>query len=107
MDEHSAKMKFERLALNMDQIEELNPPPNPAKVTDSRANKYIEEYGESCWELDALEPAYIDNLIRTAVAKYRDDDLYAAKKGEEDEHKGNIAKVANNWETAVDAVAEE
>lgn len=26
---------FERCALNMDQVEELNPPENPAKMTDS------------------------------------------------------------------------
>lgn len=100
------RLRFERLALNMDQIEELNPPPNPAKVTDSRADKYIEEYGESCWELDALEPAYIDNLVRTAVAKYRDDGKFGAKKDEENEHKENIGKVADNWEAAVRAVDE-
>lgn len=69
-----------RLALNMDQIEELGPkklPPNPAKMTDSRAEAYVEEFGESSWEIDALEPTYIRNLIRDNVARLRDEDLWS------------------------------
>jgi hypothetical protein len=31
-------LQFDRLALNMEQIEQYGPPPNPAKITDSRAN---------------------------------------------------------------------
>jgi hypothetical protein len=61
-----------RIALNMSQIEELRPPPNPAKVTDSRAEKYIEKYGTSSWELDALTPDYIHALIDRSVASVRD-----------------------------------
>jgi hypothetical protein len=47
---------FKRLALNMDQVEEHNPPLNPAKVTDTRAQAYIATYGTESWELDALDP---------------------------------------------------
>ena len=56
-----------RLALNMDQVEEHNPPPNPAKETDSRASGYIERFGGESWELDALEPTILDGLIRDNV----------------------------------------
>jgi hypothetical protein len=52
-----------RIALNMDQIEEFSPPPNPAKITDSRAQDYIKKFGETSWELDALDPAEIQRLI--------------------------------------------
>lgn len=61
-----------RLALNMDQVREHNPPPNPAKLTDSRAESYIQEYGDESWELDALDPIYLRDLIRDAVGKIRD-----------------------------------
>lgn len=47
-------VEVRRIALNMDQVELYNPPPNPAKLTDCRATKYIEEYGDESWELDAL-----------------------------------------------------
>lgn len=69
----------ERIALNMDQVEEYSPPPNPAKVTDSRFEGYLAEYGDECWELDALEPKVIDQLIRTHVDNHRDMDLWAVK----------------------------
>lgn len=60
-------VQIKRIALNMDQIEEYNPPPNPAKDTDSRFAGYADLYGEESWELDALEPRTLVNLIRTEV----------------------------------------
>ncbi len=69
----------ERIALNMDQVEQYGPPPNPAKVTDSRFEGYLAEYGDECWELDALEPKVIDQLIRDNVDKHRDMDLWLEK----------------------------
>lgn len=62
----------QRLALNMPQVEELKPPPNPAKITDSRAADYIARFGDESWELDALDPVYIERLIENAVLKLRD-----------------------------------
>ena len=61
-----------RIALNMDQIEEFQPPPNYVKATDSRSPKYVEEYGYDCWELDALPPDVLDALIRESISEYRD-----------------------------------
>lgn len=65
-------VKLERLALNMDQIDRYAPPPNPAKTTDSRYAGYIAEFGEESWELDALEPRVIADLIRKAVTALQD-----------------------------------
>lgn len=65
-----------RIALNMDQIEQYNPPPNPAKVTDSRFEQYLQDYGPDSWELDALEPSVINDLIRTHVECLRDEAIY-------------------------------
>ncbi|MDR0853320.1 MAG: hypothetical protein LBN34_03020 [Clostridiales Family XIII bacterium] len=65
-------VEFQRLALNFDQIEEYNPPPNPAKMTDPRSLGYIDIYGRSSWELDALDPSIIDRLITSNVEKYID-----------------------------------
>lgn len=56
-----------RIALNMDQIRQYNPPPNPAKITDSRARGYMHTHGGQSWELDALEPAVLTALIQAAV----------------------------------------
>lgn len=65
-------INVQRIALNMSQIEELQPPPNYAKASDSRYDGYRKLYGEECWELDALDPERIHQLIEDAVLKVRD-----------------------------------
>jgi hypothetical protein len=92
-------IELKRLALNMDQIEEYEPPPNPAKTTDSRYAKYIELYGEESWELDALSPEVLAGLVRDAVAELRDEELWEEAMAEETEHKRLLAAVAEKWDT--------
>ena len=65
-----SNVEVHRIALNMDQVDEHKPPPNPAKVTDSRAGGYIREYGRESWELDALDPATLEKLITEKIAGY-------------------------------------
>jgi hypothetical protein len=62
-------IRFERVALNMDQIEAFDPPPFPAKVTSSRYQRYVQEHGTNdAWELDALDPGELQRLIRDEVS---------------------------------------
>lgn len=72
----SNKIDFQRIALNMNQIIELQPPPNPAKETDTRAKGYIEKYGAISWELDALEPRILTSLIQNAIEQHIDVDKF-------------------------------
>lgn len=65
-----------RLALNMNQVEQYDPPPNYAKVQDSRYSDYVRKFGEESWELDALEPKVIQDLISGAVLRMRDQKLW-------------------------------
>lgn len=79
-DVHRSDTVFvNRIALNMDQIDELNPPPNPAKTTDSRARDYIAKFGNESWELDALEPKMITSLIQANIDVIRDPELWEQK----------------------------
>lgn len=80
----------QRLALNMNQIEELKPPPNPAKMTDARFQDYYERYGDRSWELDALDPDYISKLISDAVKLIRDEAQWDASLLREEEDKTQI-----------------
>lgn len=70
------EVEVRRIALNMDQVQLYDPPPNPAKLTDCRATKYIEEYGNESWELDALEPSVIAKLIEEQVYEIFDADRW-------------------------------
>lgn len=58
---------LKRIALNMDQIKRLKPPKNPAKSTDSRYAEYKKQFGESSWELDALDPKKLTELVKSNV----------------------------------------
>ena len=69
-----ASVKVQKLALTMAQVEQYDPPPNPAKTTDSRANKYVEKHGDSSWEVDALPPEVLAALIREAINELLDRD---------------------------------
>lgn len=75
-DYYGTHVEVRRLALNFDQVRRYRPPPNPAKTTDARAADYIKRFGTSSWELDALSPTVIADLIRDEVDSIRDDDLW-------------------------------
>jgi hypothetical protein len=66
-----------RLALNAEQIEEWHPPENPAKQTDSRFGAYMAKFGTLSWELDAVDPTTLGNLVRGAVTELRDSARYS------------------------------
>ena len=83
-------MIVERIALSMEQIEQYDPPPNPAKITDTRAGPYIREFGREAWELDALEPSVLADLVRDAVLSVRDDALWEEAVDQEEADRGLI-----------------
>lgn len=94
----SGGVTVDRLALNWTQIAEHNPPPNPAKLTDARAEGYVAAFGLSSWELDALDPTTIAGIIERAVVSLRDDALWAEAVEEEREGRRLLREAATRWE---------
>jgi hypothetical protein len=92
-----AEIRVQRLALNRDQVDEYNPPPNPAKTTDSRYAGYIRVHGDESWELDALEPAVLADLVRQAVRQYRDEELWEAAVARQEEARHRLRQAAMKW----------
>lgn len=92
-----AHTEVKRIALNRDQIDLYNPPPNPAKLTDSRAGGYLAAYGGSSWELDALDPATLNDLITTTIDSYLDRDRYEEVSAREAEGRAQLAKISEQW----------
>jgi hypothetical protein len=88
----------DRIALNMDQVQELNPPPSPAKVTDSRAAEYIDIYGSDSWELDAIEPAALDTLVEEAILGHLDRELFDARVAREARERDELVALSDNWD---------
>jgi len=86
-----------RIALTMDQVDLYGPPPNPAKVTDSRANGYIDRFGRNSWELDALEPRVIVDLIESSIKELIDKGPWDDVEAEIADHRATLNKIAENY----------
>lgn len=85
---------LERIALSMDQIDEYGLPPNPVKVADSRATVYVDEFGDDSWELDALSPHLIVDLVQSAVSAHIDPIAWDAALHEEYEGQALLREIA-------------
>lgn len=99
-----ADVKVRRIALTMAQVQAFQPPPNPAKVTDSRCESYIAMYGEESWELDALEPQVITNLIATEVEALTNMSDWQDKLDEQELGGSLLNKVSENWDDVVQSL---
>lgn len=96
------RVEVRRLALNMTQVEEFNPPPNPAKLTDARAQGYIAEFGDESWELDALDPRTLAGLIETEVNSLLDDDAWRESMARESQARDELQRIANRYQDVVE-----
>jgi len=73
---------IERVALNIDQVRKYKLAPNPTKKADPRTEWYIEQFGDQCWELDALDPRELQRLIREAIEAHIDKEAWEVRKKE-------------------------
>lgn len=64
------------IALTRKQITQYNPPPNPAKTTDPRSGDFIDKHGTKSWEVDALKPEILNEILTTNILKLIDEDKY-------------------------------
>ena len=95
-------IEVRRMALTMEQVEEYSPPPNPAKLTDSRCQGYIEKFGDESWELDALEPRVITALIENEVLELRDEEAWDNQCVRQEQAREQLQKVSDEWDRIVE-----
>lgn len=102
------KVDVRHIALTLDQIAagygDGNPlPPDPAKTDDPRYEKYslyLEEKGfeNGAWEMDALPPNVINDLIVKEIESLCDKDLWKQTEDQEREQGEIITKLAEAYE---------
>lgn len=95
-----ADVEVTKIGLTMKQVEEYDPPPNPAKMSDSRAAAYVEKHGSSSWEVDALPPNVLAELVREAIGNVLDQDLMDEVIEKEEIAKKKLIKAAAKIEVA-------
>lgn len=94
LGQHNLALEIRRIALNMGQVTQYQPPPNPAKVTDSRFIEYQARYGDESWELDALEPRVLASLVESNIKPIVDKAAWQERVDEINEAKEYITTVA-------------
>lgn len=90
-------VEIRRIALTMAQIEEYALPPNPAKITDSRAKNYIRIYGQKSWELDALRPDVLSKIINDEIDALTDHAKLAVRREIQLLHRSELRKIADRY----------
>ena len=85
-----------KLAITPSQVQQYGPPPNPAKLSDSRAAGFIEKHGMGSYEVDALPPEVLRQLINDAVDQYVDYDRLDGVIAREDHDKALLEEAVKD-----------
>lgn len=81
----------------MDQVRKYRPPENPAKLTDTRAEDYVRKFGNSSWELDALEPSVLAQLVKDAVNGLIDSAIWNEDLRRQQQGRDELKKFADTY----------
>lgn len=92
LDMFLADVAVEKIALTMQQVEQYQPPPNPAKLTDPRSSGYISQHGRESWEVDALPPNVLTEIIRRAFNRIINKRKMNAIKAQEQEDTAKLRR---------------
>lgn len=95
-----------RIALTMDQVNDHKPPPNPAKLTDARAEGYVAQYGDESWELDALEPRTLIGLIQAEINSCRNQEAWDAAVAKQEDNRARIERASSLLDLDIEGLRE-
>jgi hypothetical protein len=90
-DEHGVEdLTTVKVAVNPDQVTEFNLPPIPvkdgaSKSAKTKADRFKARHGSNAYELEALEPDQLQDIIRSAIRDVLDMNLFAEEQRKESE----------------------
>jgi len=100
-------IEVRRIALNIDQVQEYGLPENKLKKddkgepTDPRGIAYKNKYGDKSWEVDALSPLVLDQIVRDEIESIINIDQYSAMFKREKEERTTILEIAQGYAEAM------
>lgn len=97
LDYQEHKFNIEAIALTMKQINRFNLPKNPAKLTDPRAKWYLNEFGTSSWEVDALDPKTLNTLLTNHIKRNINIKTYMKVLQQEETDKNKLINLSENF----------
>jgi hypothetical protein len=82
-----------RLALTAEQVKKWRLPTRPAKESDKRTKKFVEEHGNISVELEALSPNHLRDLVDRAISRHMPSRVLDSLKAVE-AHERGLARAA-------------
>jgi hypothetical protein len=79
--------------------------PATDKVTDSRYRWFVKNYGNSCWELDALSPALLRERVQAAIEQYIDWEAWQRCEQVEQAEQRSLQQILSTWPRAISGPA--
>jgi hypothetical protein len=69
-------VKYFRAGINPEHFQMIPANPVPIKSNDSRSRRFIEQYGTTAYELDALLPEQLQKIVRDSIVAFTDTSEY-------------------------------
>jgi hypothetical protein len=97
-------VEYNRVALNLSQVQEQNLPHDPeaVKLSDRRYKRYVERFGFVAVELDALDPPDLEKIIKDAIESQFDMEAIREQMEIERQERERLAaikkKVMTEWQ---------
>lgn len=91
-DKYAGDLEIEvkRIALTIEQVRKYNLLPNMTKRKDTRSPKYVAEYGDQCWELDAIPPEELQRLVTSSIEQHIDRERWKADLEQEQKDRAEL-----------------
>jgi hypothetical protein len=87
-----------RIALTKRHLATLPSFPATDKMDDPRYEWFVENHGDQCWEIDALDPNKLRDLVRRAIRScVKDSDAWARCELVNDAERESLQKVMGGW----------
>jgi hypothetical protein len=83
-------IKIKRIALTLEQARPLPSFSVETKRKDPRYAWYKRTYGDKCWELDALDPNTLRDVVRAEITALIDAVLWAQQEAEQERDKRSV-----------------
>jgi hypothetical protein len=90
-------IQFRRIALTREHTNGLLPFSVESKQSDPRYRWFKQTYGGDCWELDAMDPRTLRDLVRREIEALIDRELWEAQEAREKEDQQSLDLVLRNW----------
>ena len=90
-------IELKRIALTADQTGSLRSFPAESKSKDTRFKWFITNYGNQCWELDAMDPRDLRRLVETEIDALIDHELWQQQEAHQEREKKSIEFLLRWW----------